>query len=278
MGDCPEMREWSKRGKGKAHTTHLQPRPWGTDRRIRRYRVTLCAVGPPLSRQGNPIQVTLHALAREGVNIGSRAERNVARRNYPRSWQLQDLLLGRKPMDYTFGHQMVRYSRRGCAVGYALRPLPASEQVGFSVPPVSPISPIAIGPGSGCPDWSPPKAGWSAAPRTGDRGWPRRLHWARESQREMPYWRCPGAGHRFAFAASFQSGGLPKRSCDHWRPARTHSRVDVGHPRRDRFRSGILGPPVASAVVRDLRCDGSAHGIQHLRLGHTEIGRASCRE
>src|ERR1017187_1641106 len=106
MGDCPEMREWSKRGKGKAHTTHLQPCPWGTDRRIRRYPVTLCAVGPPLSRHGNPIQVALHALAREGVNIGSRAERNVARRNYPRPWQLQDLLFRRKPMDDTFGHQL----------------------------------------------------------------------------------------------------------------------------------------------------------------------------
>src|ERR1039457_4564162 len=60
----------------------------------------------PLSRQGNPIQGALHALAREGINIGSRAERNVARRNYPRSWQLQDLLLRRKPMDDTFGHQL----------------------------------------------------------------------------------------------------------------------------------------------------------------------------
>lgn len=60
------------------------------------------------SRHGNPIQVALHALAREGVYIRSGARNNVAQRNYPRSWQLQDLLLRRKPMDDTFGHHLPR--------------------------------------------------------------------------------------------------------------------------------------------------------------------------
>src|SRR5215813_5810417 len=61
-----------------------------------------------LSRHGNPIQVALHALAREGVYISRWAWHNVAQRNYPRSRQLQDLRLGRKPMDDTFGHHLAR--------------------------------------------------------------------------------------------------------------------------------------------------------------------------
>jgi hypothetical protein len=60
------------------------------------------------SRHGNPIQVALHALPREGVYVRSGARHNVAQRNDPRSRQLQDLLLRRKPMDDTFGHHLAR--------------------------------------------------------------------------------------------------------------------------------------------------------------------------
>lgn len=87
----------------------------------------------PLSRHGNPIQVALHALAREGVYISSRAGRNVARRNYPRSWQLQDLLLRRKPMDDTFGYQMARGQRQDVGLARVVHSLTLHKQM-FPVP------------------------------------------------------------------------------------------------------------------------------------------------
>ena len=62
----------------------------------------------PVSRHGNPIQVALHALAPEGVYIGSWTGRNVARGNHAHSRQLQDLLLGLRPMEDTFRNRMAR--------------------------------------------------------------------------------------------------------------------------------------------------------------------------
>jgi len=73
-------------------------------------------------RQRNPVQVALHALAREGVYIHGRAGRNVVRKNYPRSWQLQDLLLRRKPMDDTFGYQMARGRRQDIGLTQVVQP------------------------------------------------------------------------------------------------------------------------------------------------------------
>src|ERR1022692_3678256 len=81
----------------------LEKGGWGGTRADQGVRPTNSA-----SRHGNPIQVALHGLAREGVYIGSRAGRDVAPRNYPHSWQLQHLLLRRKAMDEALGHQMAR--------------------------------------------------------------------------------------------------------------------------------------------------------------------------
>ena len=89
-------------------------------------------------RHGNPVQVALHALAREGVYIGSRAGRNVARGNYPRSWQLQDLLLRRKPMDDTFGHQMARGQWQDVSLAQVAQPTLHKQM--FPVPGPSDLS------------------------------------------------------------------------------------------------------------------------------------------
>src|SRR5262245_48445926 len=86
-----------------------------------------------LSRHGNPIQVALHALAREGVYFSSWASRNIALRNYPRSWQLQELLLRRKPMDDTFGHHMARGQWQDVGLARGVRPLTLHKQM-FPVP------------------------------------------------------------------------------------------------------------------------------------------------
>src|SRR5687768_1496331 len=59
-------------------------------------------------RHRNPVKVAMQALAREGVYVSSRTGHNIAPRDYPRSWQLRDLLPGRKSTDDAVGHQMAR--------------------------------------------------------------------------------------------------------------------------------------------------------------------------
>src|SRR6188768_744109 len=72
--------------------------------------------------------------AREGVYVSSRTGHNVTRRNYPRSWQLQDLLLGRKSMDDTVGHQMARRQWQDVGITQAVRASPRHHKQMSPVP------------------------------------------------------------------------------------------------------------------------------------------------
>ena len=72
------------------------------------------------SGHGNPIEVALHGLAGEGVNVAGWAWRNVIRNDEPRSRQFQDLLLRRKPMENTFRHQMARGQRKEVRLSHVI--------------------------------------------------------------------------------------------------------------------------------------------------------------